>query len=139
MACPFFMPSRRLEHVGWVVPPRLPLGDPWGGTCHAHADDIIEPPDLQQRELCNCGYARARCERFPGGESADAIRFSITGDTGGVIKMVYIIEKDHAPAAHGVLQFPEAGEVTGVSALIAQQARAFLESYLHRRARAASV
>ena len=129
------MPSRRLEHVGWVRPPRLPLGDPWGGTCHARADDIVEPPDLQQRELCNCGYARTHCERFPGGESPDAIRFSITSDTGGVIQMVYIVEKDHAPASHGVLEFPQSGEVTGVSYLLAQQARAFLESYLHRRAR----
>ncbi|HSP66714.1 MAG TPA: hypothetical protein VLN48_03235 [Bryobacteraceae bacterium] len=134
MACPFFMPSRRLEHVGWVRPPRLPLGDPWGGTCHARADNIVEPPDLQQRELCNCGYARGRCERFPGGEAPDATRFSITSDTGGVVRLVYIFEKDHAPASHGVLEFPGSGEVSGVSDLLAQQAKAFLESYLHRRA-----
>jgi hypothetical protein len=49
--------------------------------------------------------------------------------------MVYIFEKDHAPASHGVLEFSESGEITGVSNLLAQQARAFLESYLHRRAR----
>ena len=139
VACPFFMPLRRLEHVGWVRPPRLPLGDPWGGTCHARTDDIVEPPDLQQRELCNCGYARTRCERFPGGEAADAVRFSITSDSGGVIRMVYIVEKDHAPASHGVLEFPQSGEIMGVSDLLAQQARAFLESYLSRRARSASV
>ena len=139
VACPFFMPSRRLEHVGWVRPPRLPLGDPWGGTCHARADDIFEPPEIQQRELCNCGYARTRCDRFPGGEAADAMRFSITSDTGGVIRMVYIVEKDHAPTSHGVLEFLESGEVSGVSDLLAQQARAFLESYLQRRVRAASV
>jgi len=139
VACPFFMPSRRLEHVGWVRPPRLPLGDPWAGTCHARADDIFEPPEIQQRELCNCGYARSRCDRFPGGEAADAMRFSITSDTGGVIRIVYIVEKDHAPASHGVLEFSESGEVSGVSDLLAQQARAFLESYLQRRVRAASV
>jgi hypothetical protein len=133
------MPSRRLEHVGWVRPPRLPLGDPWGGTCHARADDIVEPPDLRQRELCNCGYARTRCDRFPGGEAADAMRFSITGDSGGVIRMVYIVEKDHAPASHGVLEFPASGEITGVSYLLAEQAKAFLRSYLHRRTRSASV
>ena len=133
MACPFFMPSRRLEHVGWVVPPRLPLGDPWGGTCHARADDVIEPPDLHQRELCNCGYARGRCDRFPGGEARDAVRFSIISDRGGVVRMVYVLEKDHAPASHGVLEFREAGEITGVSDLLAQQAKAFLVSYLHRR------
>ena len=139
MACPFFMPSRRLEHVGWVRPPRLPLGDPWSGTCHARADDIVEPPDLQQREVCNCGYARTRCDRFPGGEAADAMRFSITGDTGGRIRLVYIVEKDHAPASHGVLEFPESGEkITGVSYLLAEQAKAFLESYLRRRTHSAS-
>jgi hypothetical protein len=113
----------------------MPLGDPWGGTCHARADDIVEPPDLQQRELCNCGYARTRCDRFPGGSAADAVRFSIISDTGGSVRLVYIIEKDHAPASHGVLEFPESGEITGVSNLLAHQAKAFLESYLYGRTR----
>jgi hypothetical protein len=137
VACPFFMPSRRLEHVGWVIPPRLPLGDPWGGTCHADADNIAEPLETQQRELCNCGYARGRCERFPGGGGApDATRFSITGDTGAVIRLVYIVEKDHAPVAHGVLEFASEdgfAEAAGVSNLLTTQARAFVESYLDCR------
>jgi hypothetical protein len=115
------MPSRRLEHVGWLRPPRLPLGDPWGGTCHARADEIVEPAEQQQREVCNCGYARNRCERFPGGDAPDAVRFSITGDS----RMVYVIEKDHAPVAHGVLEFP--GSQTA-NTLLEHQARAFIES-----------
>ena len=139
VACPFFMPSRRLEHAGWVPSPRLPLGDPWGGTCHVLENDIVEPAEQQQREVCNCGYARGRCERFPGGKAPDATRFSVTSDTGGVIRMVYVIEKDHAPASHGVLEFSGSGEVSGVSNLLARQATAFLESYRHRRTRTASV
>src|SRR6185369_10607101 len=138
MACPFFVPTRRLEIAGWVRPPRLPLGDPFGGACHARPADIVEPPEARQRELCNCGYARGRCERFPGGSSPDAVRFSVTDDTPSQVSMVYIVEKDHAPVEHGTLEYLIAdARLDGppISDVLAQQARAFLESYLRRRAR----
>lgn len=142
MACPFFVPSRRLEIAGWVRPPRLPLGDPFGGACHAHPADIVEPPEARQRELCNCGYARGRCDRFPGNTAADAVRFSVTEDTAARLSLVYVFEKDHAPVEHGTLEYsiPDA-RVDGphISGILVQQARAFLESYLSRRARSASV
>jgi hypothetical protein len=137
VACPFFLPSRRLEAAGWVRPPRLPLGDSYAGACHAHPAEIAEPPEARQRELCNCGYARGRCERFPGDSAADAVRFSVSGDQGGLIRLVYIVEKDHVPAEHGTLEYTIAETHLGgprISELLAAQARAFLESYLGRRA-----
>jgi hypothetical protein len=136
VACPFFVPSRRLEIAGWIRPPRLPLGDPFGGACHAQPADIVEPPESRQRELCNCGYARGRCDRFPGTSPADAVRFSVTGDTLARLSMVYVVEKDHAPAEHGVLEYVVGDarlEGPPVSDVLMHQARAFLESYLSRR------
>jgi hypothetical protein len=137
VACPFFVPSRRLEIAGWVRPPRFPLGDPFGGACHARPDDVIEPPESHQRELCNCGYAQGRCDRFPGDSAADAVRFSVTDDTATRVSVVYVVEKDHAPAEFGTLEYVvDESRLDGphISDALVQQARAFLESYLRRRA-----
>ncbi len=139
MACPFFVPSRRLEVSGWVRPPRFPLGDPFGGACHARPGDILEPPEALQRELCNCGYARGRCERFPGGSAPDAVRFSVTDDSPSRLLVVYVVEKDHAPAGHGTIEYAVDDarlEGPSITDILVQQVRAFLESYLSRRARA---
>ncbi len=136
MACPFFAPSRRLENTVWVRPPRLPLGDPFGGACHAHPTDIVEPPEARQRELCNCGYARGRCDRFPADSTGDAVRFSITDETSSRLLVVYVVEKNHAPAEFGTLEYLIAdARLDGppISDVLVHQARAFLESYLRRR------
>jgi hypothetical protein len=137
VACPFFVPSRRLEIAGWVRPPRFPLGDPFAGACHARPADVVEPPEARQRELCNCGYARGRCDRFPGDSAADAVRFSVTNDSPSRVLLVYVVEKDHAPAEHGILEYAVGdARLDGphISDILVQQARAFLESYLRRRA-----
>jgi hypothetical protein len=119
------------------------LGDQFGGACHAHPADIVEPPETHQRELCNCGYARTRCDRFPGGSAADAVRFSVTDDTPTRLLVVYVLEKDHAPVEFGTLEYnvadahlEEPRNIVGprISEVLARQARAFLESYLRRRA-----
>jgi hypothetical protein len=142
VACPFFVPSRRLEIAGWVRPPRFPLGDPFAGACHARPAEIVEPTESRQRELCNCGYARGRCDRFPGDSAADAVRFSVTTDTPNRLLVVYVVEKDHAPAEHGILEYTWVNDVEDsrlegphVSDVLVQQARAFIESYLSRRAK----
>ena len=138
MACPFFAPSRRLENTVWLIPPRYPLGDLFSGTCHASASDLTEGHhDDHQEESCNFGYALGRCDRFPGGDAADAVRFSVTEDLPTRLSVVYVIEKDHAPVAHGTLEYSIAdarfvGPV--LSHVLVQQAHAFLESYLSRRA-----
>jgi hypothetical protein len=141
VACPFFVPSRRLEIAGWVRPPRFPLGDLFFGACHAHATEVIEPPESRQRELCNCGYARGRCDRFPGDGAADAVRFSVTDDTPNRLIVVYVVEKDHAPAEYGTLEYSVGdSRLDGpvISDVLAQQARAFLDSFLRRRVHRAS-
>ena len=141
MACPFFVPSRRLEIAGWVRPPRFPLGDPFAGACHAQPAEVVEPPEARQRDLCNCGYARGRCDRFPGDSAADAVRFSVTDDSLSRLSVVYVVEKDHAPVEHGALEYAiEDARLDGphISEVLIQQARAFLESYLRRRAVSAS-
>jgi hypothetical protein len=114
------------------------LGDPFGGACHARPAEIVEPTEARQRELCNCGYARGRCDRFPGDSAADAVRFSVTEDTPGRLSLVYVVEKDHAPAEHGILDYSvDDARLDGphISDILVQQARAFLESYLGRRAK----
>lgn len=131
MPCPFFLPTHRLDCGAWVRPPRLPLGDPYAGVCHSDPSAPVEPPEAHQRELCNCGYARYRCAHFPEDAAADAVRFSVVEDTAGRIELVYVIEKDHAPAEHGRLVYvQDADRLEGphTTGLLARQARAFLES-----------
>jgi hypothetical protein len=93
------------------------------------------PPESHQREVCNRGYAGGRCDRFPGGDAADAVRFSITTGQAGKLRLVYILEKEHAPASHGAVEF-SANEVVFPDShgddLLARQARAFVESYLRK-------
>jgi hypothetical protein len=134
VACPFFAPSRRLENTVWIRPPRYPLGDLFSGTCHASASSLTEG---RLDECCNFGYARGRCDRFPGGSAPDAVRFSVTDDTAERLLVVYVVEKEHAPVEHGTLEYAvEDARLDGayLSEVLAQQARAFLESYLSRRA-----
>ena len=129
MACPFFLPVRRLDSGGWNPAPRLPLGDAYGGSCHALARSPFEPPEEIQRDLCNCGYARRRCSHFPDNGAADAVRFSVTGDQDGRVTLVYILEKDHAPIEHGLI----VDGAIGAGEPLASQARAFVESYRRHR------
>ena len=142
MACPFFMPSgwdenARLDQNAWIQAPRLPLGDPYRGVCHARPTDLFIPLESAQRDLCNCGYVRGRCDRFPDDSAGDAIRFSITGDQEDRVRLVYIIERNHSPAEHGNLEYEVgAAQLSSVptSGLLEHQARAFIASYLRRRA-----
>jgi hypothetical protein len=96
------------------------------------------PSEEHLRDLCNCGYARGRCGRFPAEDtdSADAVRFSAVGTEGERLGIVFIFEKDHAPARHGTLEFlpgKDAFAETRENAVLLRQARAFAESYLRKR------
>ena len=123
MACPFFEPRQKLDPGPWTHIPRLPLGAAYSGVCRARPGQAHEPSEDHQRELCNCGYARGRCSDFPPNAAADAVRFS--AKSAHVI--VYILEKDHAPLRHGVLEFPAA---VVEDALLLSQARAFVQNHL---------
>lgn len=132
MACPHFMPVARFQEGFWIVPPRLPLNDTFRGVCRASSEEF-EPPERSQRELCNCGYARGRCERFPN-ESADAVRFSVTAEKDGVLRVVWVMEHDHSPGDHGVLEYSiaESRVLGDIGEVLLAQLRAFLQNYLNR-------
>jgi hypothetical protein len=116
VACPYFIPERRMEDRTWIRPPRMPLGALYAGRCAASAE---EPPPARQRELCNHGYARGACSCFPPEARADAVRFSFTPEQ----RLRYVLERDHAPVEHGVI------DPASAPAPLNAQARAFLEAF----------
>ncbi len=102
MACPFFEPQQPLP--AWDHP-RTTLGRLFGGCCRAPG---ATPEALADTSVCNAGYARGRCPRFPQDHPVDAVRFSIsyaahpvTGDGSSGAELLYILEARHAPLDHG--------------------------------------
>lgn len=90
MACPFFEPTAPLDGS---EPARAPLGGVFTGYCHAEGDSSAAPPHAGSlREICNFGYGRGRCPRFPAGAAFDAVRFSSDGQ-----RVLCILERDHIP------------------------------------------
>jgi hypothetical protein len=136
MACPFFYPVERFQEREWATPPRLPLGDPYHGMC------LVNPtrerrPDLEiERQYCNLGYARGKCPRFPADAEADSVRFMVAADTESVLRLEYVVERNHAPLEHSSLECSLKQErwVVGHSNdVLRRQAQAYLESYLLRK------
>jgi hypothetical protein len=139
MACPYFYP---IEPRGRTTPhdAMLPLGDHWTGACHALPDRPWKPDDASLRPLCNLGYARGTCARFPDGAGPDAVRFTILRDDAGAIGISYVVERDHHPFAHGRLEYSaEAGAFAAPpsSGILARQAQAYAESYRRRKSQSA--
>jgi len=64
------------------------------------------------------------------------VRFSILGEQAGLVRIVYIMERDHAPVEHREIQYAiaESRVVGEASELVAAQVGAFLRTYLSRRA-----
>jgi len=140
MSCPYFDPvefrcgNRGSNHA------MLPLGDSWSGVCRAIPEQPGRPDDTALQSYCNLGYARGKCDHFPSGHGPDAARFTITEDAGATLRLYYVLERDHEPFAHGPIAFcaasgqftpPPEGELT------ARQARAYVESYMRRKAEVA--
>ena len=122
MACPFFKPMRAME---WSSG-RAPLGAIFEGEC--------ERSGTAEARFCNFGYARGLCADFPDWSAADAVRFSVSGNADGIVKIVWIFERDHSPVEHGFLEYSElkgafVAEPVGV---LAVQAKVFIENYLRR-------
>ncbi len=133
MACPYFYPLARFENSTWAVPPRLPLGDPYSGECRA-GSSAFEPEESQARQVCNLGYGRGRCDRFPESSAADAVRFHVSKDAGQLIRIQYIFERDCWPKEHGTLECAGSAVSSGAgNEVLRRQAGAYLESYLRRR------
>jgi hypothetical protein len=125
MACPYFYPEARFETSPWSVPPRLPLGDAFSGACRAPGS-TLQPDEQRMREVCNLGYGRHGCEQFPASSAADAIRFHVVKDSGELIQIQYVFEKECWPREHG-----DAASLT--DEISRRQAHVFLENYLRRR------
>jgi hypothetical protein len=103
------------------------------------------PTVAHQEQICNFGYARGRCEHFPADAMVDAVRFSVKQDAGepptDLLRVIYVLERDHAPVEHGVLTFSgssTAPSLNGVpmpsNLLLTAQAEAFVVSYRRQRA-----
>ena len=55
-------------------------------------------------------------------------------ERGGIVKIVWILEKDHSPVEHGFLEYTEStgAFVAEPAGVLAVQARVFVENYLRR-------
>lgn len=135
MACPFFMPERKLEGGAWLHPSRLPLGGGWSGHCHAPGHEGDVPSDEQLRELCNLGYA-ANCPRLPRERASDAVRFSIARDRGSQLVLCFVCEAGHRPVEHGTLEYDASlgqWNSSHPNPRIQKMAECYLQSYMQRR------
>jgi hypothetical protein len=134
MACPYFFPMARLDQGSWAIPPRLPLGDAYAGECRA-SGGAFQPDDAHVREICNVGYGRGCCGRFPQDVPADAVRFHVIQDAGAIIRIHYVFERDCWPVKSGVIECLSASrEIRGSEdATLQSQALAFVESYWRRK------
>ncbi len=137
MPCPFFLPLRRVDESGrWEHAPRLPLIDLYFGVCRARPGEVIEAEESVQRDLCNCGYARGRCDRFPGDAAADAVRFSVVAEAENSLRVMQILEREHVPVEHRELEYMVASAAfvdPPSSDIVLAQARVFVQSYLRLR------
>ena len=106
MACPFFMPEQRFES-DWPFPQRLPLGAGWTGTCTAPGHQGAQPTDEELRSGCNLGYAKT-CSRLPAERHADAVRFALGEERDGVLRVLFVCERNYLPADHGELLYATA-------------------------------
>lgn len=134
MACPFFYPVEFVDRGAGAK--AVPLGDAWAGICQANPESPFRPEESALIPLCNLGYARA-CPHFPRNGSPEATRFSVTRDQNGMVRLDFVVERDHLPVEHGPLVYSrESGTfvVPHVRALVQRQAEAYVESYLRRKA-----
>jgi hypothetical protein len=136
MACPFFDPTERLDQKLWPHPSRLPLGAGFAGTCRARPGEDYQPSPTALRDWCNLGYGAAGCGRFPKDGAPEAVRFTVTSDAGGVVRLQYVVEKAYLPWESGTLEFDRsrsAFRAAPQNPLLARQAQVYVDNYLRRR------
>ncbi len=138
LACPFFMPVKRLDGA-WLHPSRLPLGSGWDGLCSAPGHEGAQPSDHELHQFCNLGYA-TNCPRLPRERDCDAVRFAIARDQGSRLLLTFVCETGHRPATHGILEY-DADRAVWISShadlRIQKMLDCYLQSYLQRRIRSA--
>lgn len=133
MACPFFMPDRRLDG-DWPFPQRLPLGAGWSGTCSA-SQAQERPNDEELKTACNMGYASS-CTRLPQERQADAVRFSKGDERDGLVHIRFAYERDYLPAGHGELIYDLAArrwQTVHDNAPLLRMAECYIENQMARR------
>jgi hypothetical protein len=134
VACPYFFPTERTFAIGWPFPHRLPLGGGFCGTCRANGQEFV-PDDELLRDFCNLGHARG-CARMPPTRPSDSVRFAVAKDSTDRILLHYVFERDHAPVAHGQLEYDCAAQRWPsplADACAQRQAECYLAVYLERR------
>src|ERR1039457_2629009 len=97
------MPEQRFDS-DWPFPQRLPLGAGWTGTCTAPGHQGARPSDEELRSGCNLGYAKS-CRRLPVERHADAVRFALGEERDGILRVLFVWERDYLPAGHGELLY----------------------------------
>ena len=135
MACPYFFPIVRHEAELWPHRRRLPLGDGFVGRCTAPGRDGALPSDDELGRCCNLGYA-SDCAHLPRDRAADAVHFCVGSDTDGIVKVCWVLVKNHAHAAHGTLEFSKSAYAwltRHPNAGVQQMADCYLRSYFTRR------
>jgi hypothetical protein len=135
MSCPYFDPVQPRGAAGDARFAMLPLGDSWSGNCLAGAQGPASP-DALPLSVCNLGYARDSCGRFPGGEGPDAARFSISADDGTAVRVAWVLERDHHPFDHGSITFLRADSIfqaSQVSPAVLRLAGAYVARYLEAK------
>ena|ERR1044071_8452017 len=139
MPCPYFQPHEPGSPGGASRSSMLPLGDFWSGQCRAVPATVFQPDHATQYRLCNLGYARESCDRFPGGDAPDAVRFNVSNDDGDPIRIAWVIERGHLPFSHGLLAYSleSGGFLQPVpDEHLERQALAYVSSYRRRKAEA---
>jgi hypothetical protein len=137
MSCPYFDPTEPRGAGGSAM---LPLGGEWKGLCRAEPAAPAQPDEAGPLSLCNLGYARGACRRFPADAGPDAVRFTIQAADEASLRLYYVVERDHHPFAHGPLEFSRAlGMLVNPpeNEMLGRQALAYVRSYLRRKAAAA--
>jgi hypothetical protein len=108
-------------------------------VCLAQPGDPVEPGD-DLLLLCNLGYARGSCTRFPETSGPDAVRFAVARDDGLSLQIYYVLERGHYPFDHGRIEYHRETATVKPSlpaAAFDEQARAYAASYFRRKRDAA--
>jgi len=150
MACPYFMPTEKIENGNWPHPSRLPLGCGWSGHCTAPGHEEQTPSQDILEAFCNLGYASS-CAWAPPQRVWDAVRFSVCApgprqaqglangaeSTARVLRLIYVCERDHRPVESGQLELDVSRAVWTMphaDRRVQKMAECFTETYLNRRA-----
>ena len=98
----FSTPNGELDPGAWTHRPRLPLGRPLFRLMPLAVWWIFRAAGRASARAVQSRLRARPLRHFPVSSAADAVRFSVTDDRDGCLRVVYVFEKDHAPLSHGV-------------------------------------